>query len=98
MQNHLAELLCVVVAPSDRTSVLRAARTADGSRRACYTAGRLADGREVPDYAAEPGVDPHRQTETFAEVVLHLDLPDVDGHPLRPAPPARRWPHAVAGS
>jgi glucose-6-phosphate 1-dehydrogenase len=48
------------------------------SRRARYTAGRLADsggadGRQVPDYAAEAGVNPDRNTETFAEVVLAVD-------------------------
>jgi glucose-6-phosphate 1-dehydrogenase len=48
------------------------------SRRARYTAGQLtstggADGRRVPDYAAEDGVDPDRSTETFAEVVLAVD-------------------------
>jgi glucose-6-phosphate 1-dehydrogenase len=51
-----------------------AART----RRARYTAGRLAntggaDGRTVPAYVDEEGVDPQRCTETFAEVVLELD-------------------------
>jgi len=48
------------------------------TRRARYTAGRLAnsggaDGSEVPDYVAEEGVDPARCTETFAQVVLELD-------------------------
>jgi glucose-6-phosphate 1-dehydrogenase len=43
------------------------------SRRGRYTAGRLADGQQVPDYAAEDGVDPDRNTETFAEVVLAVD-------------------------
>jgi glucose-6-phosphate 1-dehydrogenase len=47
------------------------------SRRARYTAGRLAnrggaDGRAVPDYVHEDGVDPHRATETYAEVVLEV--------------------------
>jgi glucose-6-phosphate 1-dehydrogenase len=48
------------------------------TRRARYTAGRLAGTggateREVPDYAAEDGVDAARRTETFAEVTLALD-------------------------
>jgi glucose-6-phosphate 1-dehydrogenase len=47
------------------------------SRRARYTAGRLAnhggaDGRAVPNYIDEDGVDPDRATETFAEVVLKV--------------------------
>lgn len=50
------------------------------TRRARYTAGRLsgtggATARDVPDYAAEDGVDPARGTETFAEVTLELDSP-----------------------
>ncbi|MPY66514.1 glucose-6-phosphate dehydrogenase [Deinococcus sp. SDU3-2] len=54
------------------------------TRRARYTAGRLADtggagGGEVPDYAAEEGVDPSRETETWAEVVLELDTPRWQG-------------------
>jgi glucose-6-phosphate 1-dehydrogenase len=45
------------------------------SRRARYTAGTLADGRHVPGYADEDGVEPGRCTETFAEVVFDLDAP-----------------------
>lgn len=53
-------------------------QVANRTRRARYTAGRLAGtggaaDRDVPDYASEPGVDPVRRTETFAEVVLELD-------------------------
>jgi glucose-6-phosphate 1-dehydrogenase len=48
------------------------------TRRARYTAGKLAstggvDGRIVPDYVEEDGVDPQSNTETFAEVVLELE-------------------------
>jgi glucose-6-phosphate 1-dehydrogenase len=45
------------------------------SRRARYTDGTLADGREVPSYVDEEGIDPARCTETFAEIVLELDNP-----------------------
>lgn len=41
------------------------------SRRARYTAGTI-DGRTLPDYAAEQGVDPARETETLAEVTLEV--------------------------
>jgi glucose-6-phosphate 1-dehydrogenase len=44
------------------------------TRRARYSAGRIGD-RPIPAYADEPGVDPERGTETFAEVVLALDSP-----------------------
>jgi glucose-6-phosphate 1-dehydrogenase len=42
------------------------------TRRARYTAGSLAD-KQVPDYAREQGVDPGRNTETLAEVVVEID-------------------------
>jgi glucose-6-phosphate 1-dehydrogenase len=50
------------------------------SRRARYTAGRLsgtggAAERDVPSYIDEEGVDPSRETETFAELLLELNTP-----------------------
>jgi glucose-6-phosphate 1-dehydrogenase len=45
---------------------------AKSTRRARYTAGSI-DGREVPDYAREEGVDPTRNTETLAEVQVEID-------------------------
>ena len=45
------------------------------TRRARYTAGTLAAGGSVPDYAAEDGVDPARGTETHAELVFEIDTP-----------------------
>ena len=62
-----------------KLEVLRAIRlltradTAHRTRRARYTAGRLATGVDVPGYAEEDGVEPERETETFAEVTLELD-------------------------
>ena len=67
-----------------KLAVLQATRplgyddVASRTRRARYTAGKLADtgggdGRLVPDYAQEEGVDPTRETETFAEVMLDID-------------------------
>lgn len=48
------------------------------TRRARYTAGTLAgsednESRVVPDYTEEDGVDPTRESETFAEIVLKID-------------------------
>ena len=46
------------------------------TRRARYTAGTLAaDGRAVPGYTEEPGVEPSRGTETHAELLLQVDTP-----------------------
>ena len=42
------------------------------TRRARYTAGSIG-GREVPDYADEPGVDPSKNTETLAEAQVDID-------------------------
>ncbi len=56
--------------------VLRATRTwlknGKSSRRARYAAGTV-DGRKLPAYQDEQGVDPVRKTETLAEVTLAID-------------------------
>jgi glucose-6-phosphate 1-dehydrogenase len=88
IQNHLLQVLCLVameppISMGDRdlrdrkVDVLRSIRPLDGaevtaSRRARYSAGQ-SGGHDVPGYAEEPGVDPGRGTETFAEITLHLD-------------------------
>lgn len=86
IQSHLLQVLAVLAmdAPArlnerdvrDRIStVLRSAQVpepfTDSTRRARYTAGTIAD-RDVPDYTAEPGVDPSRGTETLAEITVML--------------------------
>lgn len=57
-------------------TVLRAssikAPYARNTRRARYTAGSI-NGRKVPDYAKEEGVDAARGTETLAEVTVEID-------------------------
>jgi glucose-6-phosphate 1-dehydrogenase len=88
LQNHLLEVLAILAmdqpAPLDEPS-LRGARVAvlraipslsaqEAGRRSVrgrYTAGSI-QGRPVPSYADEPGVDPGRQTETFAQVTLEV--------------------------
>jgi glucose-6-phosphate 1-dehydrogenase len=42
------------------------------ARRARYTAGTI-DGRKLPSYADEKGVDPKLNTETLAEITLTVD-------------------------
>jgi glucose-6-phosphate 1-dehydrogenase len=68
-------------------AVLRATRVWGGdpvgsSRRARYTAGRI-DDRWVPSYVEEEGVDPHRCTETFAEMVMEVNTWRWAGVPFR---------------
>ncbi|WP_240792306.1 MULTISPECIES: glucose-6-phosphate dehydrogenase [unclassified Salinibacterium] len=57
-------------------TVLRASEIdsdfASSTRRARYTAGNI-EGREVPNYVDEPGVDPERGTETLAEVRVSIN-------------------------
>jgi glucose-6-phosphate 1-dehydrogenase len=83
LQNHMLQLLALAAMepPADaadvqahKLDVLRSVRIVHG-RRARYTAGRLADGRAVPAYGEEEGVEPARCTETFAEIELELDRP-----------------------
>lgn len=56
--------------------VLRATRlqkeNGTSSRRARYVAGTV-DGRKLAAYVDEAGVDPARNTETLAEITLHID-------------------------
>lgn len=89
VQNHLLQLLCLVAMEPPATlgardlrdrkvEVLRAVRRMSPeevgrrTRRARYGAGRV-DGRAVPAYVDEEGVDPANGTETFARVVLHVE-------------------------
>jgi glucose-6-phosphate 1-dehydrogenase len=98
IQSHLLQVMALVaVAPvaaitafdlrEAKAEVLRACRVwgddpARSSRRARYTSGTL-NGRQVPDYADEPGVDPSRDTETLAEVVLEVNNWRWAGVPFR---------------
>ena len=89
VQNHLLQLLCLTAmeAPTalhrrnlrDRkVDLLRAVRrlTPEEAReqtvRARYGAGEIG-GQSIPAYADEEGVDPGRETETYAEVTLSID-------------------------
>ena len=98
VQSHMLQVLALLAMdppPSvsaqelrGRTAqVLRAARLWDddpvaASRRARYTAGEI-DGRRLPSYVDEPGVDPARRTETLAEIVLTVDTWRWAGVPFR---------------
>ncbi len=98
IQSHLLQVLALVAMEPPSTvgevdlrdamaTVLRACRVRGGDpvsagRRARYTAGEI-DGRSVPDYAAEPGVDPDRGTETLAELVVEIENSRWSGVPFR---------------
>jgi glucose-6-phosphate 1-dehydrogenase len=98
IQNHLLQLMCLVAMEPPGTlderqlrdakrDVLAAVRPpapeemARDTMRGRYTAG-VAGGRQVPDYAAEAGVDPARGTETYARVTLRVDTPRWRGVPF----------------
>lgn len=99
LQNHLLQLLALVAMepPFDlgeqdlrdrKVDLLRATRPATAAEaappsvRARYTAGTV-DGRELPDYVAEEGVDAERQTETYVEATLLIDNWRWAGVPFR---------------
>ncbi|TDC83645.1 glucose-6-phosphate dehydrogenase [Micromonospora sp. KC606] len=98
VQSHLLQVLALIAMDPPPTleardlrgrkaQVLRATRVWDDdpprwSRRARYTAGKIA-GRRMPAYVDEPGIDPARQTETLAEVVLAVDTWRWAGVPFR---------------
>ena len=98
IQSHLLQIMAIVamhpigaVSAFDlreaKAEALRSCRVwnddaAGSTRRARYTAGTI-DGREVPDYVKEPGVDPSRNTETLAEIVLEIDSWRWSGVPFR---------------
>lgn len=98
IQSHLLQVLAFVamlppstLGPDDvrdaKAQVLRATRVWDDSpewfsRRARYTAGTV-EGRRLPSYVDEPGVDPGVGTETLAEVVFAVDTWRWAGVPFR---------------
>lgn len=98
VQNHLLQVMCLLAmeppvglgdpGPGERKiDLLRTVRPPAAAdmgrltRRARYGAGRLGD-REVPSYVDEPGVDPARGTETFAEVTFDIDNARWSGTPF----------------
>jgi glucose-6-phosphate 1-dehydrogenase len=97
LQNHLLQLLALVAMEPPlqleggglarrKGDVLRAVNppqdAAAGSVRARYTAGTV-DGRELPDYVDEDGVEPDRGTETHAEITVTVDNWRWAGVPFR---------------
>jgi glucose-6-phosphate 1-dehydrogenase len=89
IQNHLLQLLCLTAMEAPialhrrnlrdrKMDVLRAIRQLSPEEvqrhtvRARYGPGRIGD-RIIPAYADEEGVDPERETETFAQITLSVD-------------------------
>ncbi|HRC40515.1 glucose-6-phosphate dehydrogenase [Nostocoides sp.] len=87
IQSHLLQVLALIAMESiatlqpqevqdQKAQVMRAIRLWKGdpvaaSRRARYTKG-TSQGRPVPDYIKEPGVDPKNMTETLAEITVEV--------------------------
>jgi glucose-6-phosphate 1-dehydrogenase len=88
IQSHLLQVMSVLAMEPPATlnardlrdakgTVLRATQVwndspVESSRRGRYTAGTI-DGRKMPSYVKEAGVDPGRNTETLAEVTFEID-------------------------
>jgi glucose-6-phosphate 1-dehydrogenase len=98
VQNHLMEVTALVVMEQParidphsfrdvRVEALRAVATPLPERmrtdtvRARYTAGTIGS-RQVPSYVDEPGVDPSRNTETYASLTFEVDNPRWAGVPF----------------
>ena len=97
IQSHLLQILALVTmdAPaaidsvefrSSLARVLRSTRLKGddatiASRRAVYTAGTI-DGKDLPSYQQEDGVDPSRETETLAEIEVEVDTARWAGVPF----------------
>ncbi len=98
VQNHLMEVMSLVlmeqparVDPDSfrdaRVEALRAVATPTPERmrhdtvRGRYAAGTIGT-RVVPSYVDEPGVDPGRNTETYASLTLEVQNPRWDGVPF----------------
>jgi glucose-6-phosphate 1-dehydrogenase len=95
IQNHLMEIMALVLMeqPSRmdadsfrgaRVEALRAVATPSPERmrqdsvRARYAPGKIG-AREVPAYVDEPGVDPSRNTETYASLTVEVNNPRWSG-------------------
>lgn len=97
LQSHLLQVLSLFamepaasLQPTElhdlQAQVLRATRVwgedpTTASRRARYTEGYL-DGRHIPAYTTEEGVDPKQNTETLAEVTLEVQTNRWAGVPI----------------
>jgi glucose-6-phosphate 1-dehydrogenase len=98
VQNHLMEAMALVLMEQParidadsfrgvRVEALRAVATPPSEQmrshtvRARYTAGTIGS-RQVPSYVDEPGVDPGRNTETYASVTLDVDTTRWAGVPV----------------
>jgi glucose-6-phosphate 1-dehydrogenase len=98
VQNHLMEAMALVLMEQParidassfrdvRVEALRSVATprpADLPRtsvRARYSAGSIGT-RHVPSYVDEPGVDPSRNTETYASLTVDVDSPRWAGVPF----------------
>ncbi len=90
IQSHLLQVLGRTLAScdacmEDSASILRATTVStqveEPIKRGRYTAGSV-EGREFPSYTDEEGVDPSKETETWAEVTLDVATDRWDGIPI----------------
>lgn len=97
IQSHLLQVMSLVMMdppsvfdhvelPALTAHVLRSTKIWDDDPstavvRGRYTAGEL-DGRSLPAYTSEDGVDPANETETFAQVTLEVDTWRWSGVPV----------------
>ncbi|WP_309123896.1 glucose-6-phosphate dehydrogenase [Arthrobacter sp.] len=97
IQSHLLQVMALIAMNAPSTlherdlrdhigTVLRASSVhpdfSTSTRRARYSAGTI-DGKAVPNYVDENGVDPSRGTETLAEIVVSINNERWAGVPFR---------------
>lgn len=83
IQSHLLQTMARILSVGDETSedVLDAVKLKDRVYRARYTQGSI-DGKEFPNYVDEEGVDPQKNTETWAHVEVEIDSDRWRGVPI----------------
>ncbi len=85
LQSHLLQVMAHALAAGGTdtpTDILDATRIDPASvRRARYTAGRI-NGRDLPAYTDEEGVDPDRGTETLFQLTARVDTDRWRGVPV----------------
>ncbi|WP_182171660.1 glucose-6-phosphate dehydrogenase [Flaviflexus equikiangi] len=84
LQSHLLQTVAHVLADGDLApeDILRGIRVQGEVRKGRYSAGEV-NGKSVPAYVDEDGVDPDRGTETWFRVTVEVDVDRWRGIPIR---------------
>lgn len=84
LESHLLQTVARFLAVSEGGSsadILASMKVTDDVRHGRYTAGEI-DGKQIPSYVDEEGVDPSNETETWFRVVIEVDTDHWRGVPI----------------